>query len=173
MAGSYSNQRYNIGNPQPTSTPTLNKLLTSPSSTRGYPNYPSGDYSNQEGASKDMGSSGQYGGSNPGWQQRSHHPSPMSPGGAGQPLVRNQVKNSLYQEHHVGFSHVSFPPLNYFTTKQASHCLLVVRKDSKMAASRVYVCFLSSFYTTSLNIGCFQHIHGDVFGHRRAVWRWK
>uniref|UniRef100_A0A3Q3NGA4 AT-rich interaction domain 1Aa n=1 Tax=Mastacembelus armatus TaxID=205130 RepID=A0A3Q3NGA4_9TELE len=94
MAGSYSNQRYNIGNPQPTSTPTLNKLLTSPSSTRGYPNYPSGDYSSQEGASKgpaDMGSSGQYGGSNPGWQQRSHHPSPMSPGSAGHPLVRNQM----------------------------------------------------------------------------------
>ncbi|KAM9724437.1 AT-rich interactive domain-containing protein 1A isoform 2-T2 [Menidia menidia] len=93
MAGSYSNQRYNIGNPQPTSTPTLNKLLTSPSSTRGYPNYPSSDYSSQEGASKgpaDMGSSGQYGGSNPGWQQRSHHPSPMSPGSAGQPLARNQ-----------------------------------------------------------------------------------
>ncbi|XP_039972989.1 AT-rich interactive domain-containing protein 1A isoform X1 [Xiphias gladius] len=93
MAGSYSNQRYNIGNPQPTSTPTLNKLLTSPSSTRGYPNYPSSDYSSQEGASKgpgDMGTSGQYGGSNPGWQQRSHHPSPMSPGSAGQPLVRNQ-----------------------------------------------------------------------------------
>lgn len=41
----------------------------------------------------------------------------------------------------MGFSHVSFPPLSYFTTKQASHCLLVVRKDSKMAASRVYVCF--------------------------------
>uniref|UniRef100_A0A665UX77 ARID domain-containing protein n=1 Tax=Echeneis naucrates TaxID=173247 RepID=A0A665UX77_ECHNA len=94
MAGSYSNQRYNIGNPQPTSTPTLNKLLTSPSSTRGYPNYPTSDYSSQEGASKgpaDMGSSGQYGGSNPGWQQRSHHPSPMSPGSAGQPLVRNQM----------------------------------------------------------------------------------
>ncbi|XP_023186371.1 AT-rich interactive domain-containing protein 1A-like isoform X1 [Xiphophorus maculatus] len=94
MAGSYSNQRYNIGNPQPTSTPTLNKLLTSPSSTRGYPNYPSGgDYSSQEGASKgpaDMGSSGQYAGSNPGWQQRTHHPSPMSPGSAGQPLARNQ-----------------------------------------------------------------------------------
>ncbi|KAM4581489.1 AT-rich interactive domain-containing protein 1A isoform 1-T1 [Odontesthes bonariensis] len=93
MAGSYSNQRYNIGNPQPTSTPTLNKLLTSPSSSRGYPNYPSSDYSSQEGASKgpaDMGSSGQYGGSNPGWQQRSHHPSPMSPGSAGQPLARSQ-----------------------------------------------------------------------------------
>uniref|UniRef100_A0A667Z762 AT-rich interaction domain 1A n=1 Tax=Myripristis murdjan TaxID=586833 RepID=A0A667Z762_9TELE len=93
MAGSYNNQRYSMGNPQPTSTPTLNKLLTSPSSTRGYPNYPSSDYSSQEGASKgptDMGSSGQYGGSNPGWQQRSHHPPPMSPGSAGQPLGRNQ-----------------------------------------------------------------------------------
>jgi len=99
MAGSYSNQRYNIGNPQPTSTPTLNKLLTSPSSTRGYPNYPSNDYGSQDGASKgpaDMGSSGLYGGSNPGWQQRSHHPSPLSPGSAGQPLVRNQVKSHYY-----------------------------------------------------------------------------
>ncbi|XP_030605274.1 AT-rich interactive domain-containing protein 1A isoform X3 [Archocentrus centrarchus] len=98
MAGSYSNQRYNIGNPQPTSTPTLNKLLTSPSSTRGYQNYPSSDYSSQEGASKgpaDMGSSVQYGGSNPAWQQRSHHPSPMSPGSAGQPLARNQPPGSM------------------------------------------------------------------------------
>lgn len=96
MAGSYSNPRYNIGNPQPTSTPTLNKLLTSPSSTRGYPNYPSNDYGGQEGASKgpaDMGSSGLYGGSTPGWQQRSHHPSSLSPGSAGQPLVRSQVKS--------------------------------------------------------------------------------
>ncbi|KAM8870006.1 AT-rich interactive domain-containing protein 1A isoform 4-T4 [Spinachia spinachia] len=94
MAGSYSNPRYNIGNPQPTSTPTLNKLLTSPSSTRGYPNYQSNDYGGQEGASKgpaDMGSgSGLYGGSTPGWQQRSHHPSSLSPGSAGQPLVRSQ-----------------------------------------------------------------------------------
>ncbi|XP_054637245.1 AT-rich interactive domain-containing protein 1A isoform X3 [Dunckerocampus dactyliophorus] len=93
MAGSYNNQRYNIGNPQPTSTPTLNKLLTSPSSTRAYTNYPSSDYGSQEGASKgpaDMGASGQYGGSNPAWQQRSHHPSPMSPGSAGQPLARSQ-----------------------------------------------------------------------------------
>ncbi|XP_072316369.1 AT-rich interactive domain-containing protein 1A isoform X1 [Eucyclogobius newberryi] len=92
MAGSYNNQRYNIGNPQPTSTPTLNKLLTSPSSTRGYPNYPSGDYGGQEGAGKgaDIGSSAQYGGSSTGWQQRGHHPSPMSPGSAGQPLSRSQ-----------------------------------------------------------------------------------
>uniref|UniRef100_H3CWA3 AT-rich interaction domain 1A n=1 Tax=Tetraodon nigroviridis TaxID=99883 RepID=H3CWA3_TETNG len=98
MAGSYNNQRYNIGNPQPTSTPTLNKLLTSPSSTRAYSNYPSSDYSSQEGASKgptDMGSSGLYGGSNPAWQQRSHLPSPMSPGSAGQQLVRNQPPGSM------------------------------------------------------------------------------
>ncbi|XP_068611439.1 AT-rich interactive domain-containing protein 1A [Brachionichthys hirsutus] len=91
MAGSYNNtQRYNVGNPQPTSTPTLNKLLTSPSSTRAYPSYPPSDYSGQEGASKgaaDMGSSGLYGGSSPGWQQRSHLPSPMSPGSGG---VRTQ-----------------------------------------------------------------------------------
>uniref|UniRef100_A0A674BWD5 AT-rich interaction domain 1A n=1 Tax=Salmo trutta TaxID=8032 RepID=A0A674BWD5_SALTR len=95
MAASYNNQRYNMGNPQPTSTPTLNQLLTSPSSTRIYPNYPSSEYSNQEGASKgptDTGSSGQYGGGNPGWQQRTHHPPPMSPGSTGQPLGRSQVK---------------------------------------------------------------------------------
>ncbi|XP_051922691.1 AT-rich interactive domain-containing protein 1A isoform X2 [Hippocampus zosterae] len=98
MAGSYNNQRYNIGNPQPTSTPTLNKLLTSPSSTRAYSTYPSSDYTSQEGASKgaaDMGASGQYGGSNPAWQQRTHHPSPMSPGSAGQPLARSQPPASM------------------------------------------------------------------------------
>ncbi|XP_038822779.1 AT-rich interactive domain-containing protein 1A-like isoform X2 [Salvelinus namaycush] len=91
MAASYNNQRYNMGNTQPTSTPTLNQLLTSPSSTRSYQNYPQGDYSNQEGASKgaaDMASS-QYGGGHPGWQQRSQQP-PMSPGNTGQPLNRNQ-----------------------------------------------------------------------------------
>ncbi|XP_059899670.1 AT-rich interactive domain-containing protein 1A isoform X5 [Gadus macrocephalus] len=92
MAASYNNQRYNMGNQQPTSTPTLNQLLTSPSSARSYQNYPQGDYNNQEGASKgpaDMGSS-QYGGGHPSWQQRSHHPPPMSPGNTGQPLNRNQ-----------------------------------------------------------------------------------
>lgn len=93
MAASYNNQRYNMGNQQPTSTPTLNQLLTSPSSARSYQNYPQGDYNNQEGASKgpaDMGSS-QYGGGHSSWQQRSHHPPPMSPGNTGQPLNRNQV----------------------------------------------------------------------------------
>uniref|UniRef100_A0A8C6SUQ9 AT rich interactive domain 1Aa (SWI-like) n=1 Tax=Neogobius melanostomus TaxID=47308 RepID=A0A8C6SUQ9_9GOBI len=97
MAASYNKQRYNIGNPQPTSTPTLNKLLTSPSSTRGYPNYPSTDYGSQEGATKgsELGSSAQYGGSNTGWQQRSHHPSPMSPGSAGQPQNRNQPTGAM------------------------------------------------------------------------------
>lgn len=115
MAGSYNNQRYNIGNPQPTSTPTLNKLLTSPSSTRAYSTYPSSEYTSQEGASKgaaDMGASGQYGGSNPAWQQRTHHPSPMSPGSAGQPLARSQVK-SYYNTSAMSFPpHVSFPPPN-------------------------------------------------------------
>uniref|UniRef100_A0A7N6B3T9 ARID domain-containing protein n=1 Tax=Anabas testudineus TaxID=64144 RepID=A0A7N6B3T9_ANATE len=97
MAVSYNNQRYNMGNQQPTSTPTLNQLLTSPTSTRSYPNYPQGDYNNQEGANKgpgDMGSS-QYGGVHPGWQQRTHHPPPMSPGNTGQPPSRNQVKFDL------------------------------------------------------------------------------
>uniref|UniRef100_A0A673FUL0 AT-rich interactive domain-containing protein 1A-like n=1 Tax=Sinocyclocheilus rhinocerous TaxID=307959 RepID=A0A673FUL0_9TELE len=94
-AASYSNQRYNMGNPQPTSTPTLNQLLTSPSGARGYANYPPSDYSGQDSAKgpADMGSSGgQYGGGHPGWQQRTHHPPPMSPGSTGQPLGRNQVK---------------------------------------------------------------------------------
>ncbi len=99
-AASYSNQRYNMGNPQPTSTPTLNQLLTSPSAARGYPNYPPSDYSGQDGAKgpAEMGSSGgQYGGGHPGWQQRTHHPSPMSPGSTGQqPLGRNQVKLQPY-----------------------------------------------------------------------------
>ncbi|KAK5855440.1 hypothetical protein PBY51_005541 [Eleginops maclovinus] len=100
-AASYNNQRYNMGNQQPTSTPTLNQLLTTPSSARSYPNYPQGDYNNQEGASKgpgDMGS--QYGGGgggggvHPGWQQRSHHQPPMSPGNTGQPPNRNQVNST-------------------------------------------------------------------------------
>uniref|UniRef100_A0A8C9XIP4 AT-rich interaction domain 1A n=1 Tax=Sander lucioperca TaxID=283035 RepID=A0A8C9XIP4_SANLU len=99
MAASYNNQRYNMGNQQPTSTPTLNQLLTSPSSARSYPNYPQGDYNNQEGASKgpgDMGSS-QYGGVHPGWQQRTHHPPPMSPGNTGQPPNRNQPPSPMDQ----------------------------------------------------------------------------
>ncbi|KAL8220668.1 UNVERIFIED_CONTAM: hypothetical protein K2H54_051789 [Gekko kuhli] len=101
--------------PQPTSTPTLNQLLTSPSSTRGYQAYPGADYGSgpQDGsggaASKapaataaDIAS--QYSGATTGqgWvaaaaggggQQRSHH-APMSPGssgaGGGQPLARSQ-----------------------------------------------------------------------------------
>uniref|UniRef100_A0A8C4GYZ7 AT rich interactive domain 1Ab (SWI-like) n=1 Tax=Dicentrarchus labrax TaxID=13489 RepID=A0A8C4GYZ7_DICLA len=99
MAASYNNQRYNMGNQQPTSTPTLNQLLTSPSSARSYPNYPQGDYNNQEGANKgpgDMGSS-QYGGVHPGWQQRTHHPPPMSPGNTGQPPNRNQPPSPMDQ----------------------------------------------------------------------------
>ncbi|KAK1156877.1 AT-rich interactive domain-containing protein 1A-like [Acipenser oxyrinchus oxyrinchus] len=103
MAASYNNQnpRYNMGNPQPTSTPTLNQLLTSPSSARSYQNYPPSDYSNQEGANKgpaaDMGSSSQYGGGHQAWQQRTHHPSPMSPGSTGQPLSRNQPSSPMDQ----------------------------------------------------------------------------
>uniref|UniRef100_A0A8C6PA10 AT-rich interaction domain 1A n=1 Tax=Nothobranchius furzeri TaxID=105023 RepID=A0A8C6PA10_NOTFU len=99
MAASYNNHRYNMGNQQPTSTPTLNQLLTSPSSTKSYPNYPQGDYNNQEGANKgpgDMGSS-QYGGVHPSWQQRTHHPPPMSPGNTGQPPSRNQTPNPMDQ----------------------------------------------------------------------------
>ena len=109
MAASYNNQRYNIGNLQPTSTPTLNQLLTSPSSTRTYQNYPQGDYSNQEGAGKgaaDMASS-QYGGGHPGWQQRSHQPPPMSPGNTGQPLNRNQVNFPSVLVHFEQVTHSS------------------------------------------------------------------
>ncbi|XP_052002924.1 AT-rich interactive domain-containing protein 1A-like isoform X1 [Xyrauchen texanus] len=99
MATSYNNQRYNMGNPQPTSTPTLNQLLTSPSGARGYPNYPASDYNSQDGAKgpADLGSGGQYGGGHPGWQQRTHHPQPMSPGSTGQPLGRNQTPGSMDQ----------------------------------------------------------------------------
>ncbi|XP_017549522.1 AT-rich interactive domain-containing protein 1A isoform X3 [Pygocentrus nattereri] len=100
MAASYNSQRYSMGNPQPTSTPTLNQLLTSPSSTRAYPNYPQSDYNSQEGANKgpaEIGSSGQYGGGHPGWQQRTHHPPPMSPGSTGQPIGRNQTPGSMDQ----------------------------------------------------------------------------
>uniref|UniRef100_A0A8C7EE13 AT-rich interaction domain 1A n=1 Tax=Nothoprocta perdicaria TaxID=30464 RepID=A0A8C7EE13_NOTPE len=97
--------------PQPTATPTLNQLLTSPSSARGYQGYPAGDYSSgpQDGgaaakgpAAADMVS--QYGGgSGQGWAAaaagappRSHH-APMSPGssgGGGQSLGRSQQPSS-------------------------------------------------------------------------------
>ncbi|XP_033013734.1 AT-rich interactive domain-containing protein 1A isoform X1 [Lacerta agilis] len=98
--------------PQPTSTPTLNQLLTSPSSARGYQGYPGADYGSgpQDGgatakapAAADIAS--QYtGGTSQGWaaaatggQQRSHH-APMSPGsssaGGGQPLTRTQQPSS-------------------------------------------------------------------------------
>ncbi|XP_055066514.2 AT-rich interactive domain-containing protein 1A isoform X1 [Misgurnus anguillicaudatus] len=99
MAASYNNQRYNMGNPQPTSTPTLNQLLTSPSGARGYPNYTPSEYNSQDGAKgpADMGSSGQYGGGHPGWQQRTHHPPPMSPGSTGQAMGRNQTPGSMDQ----------------------------------------------------------------------------
>ncbi|KAK2887288.1 hypothetical protein Q8A67_015516 [Cirrhinus molitorella] len=99
-AASFNNQRYNMGTPQPTSTPTLNQLLTSPSSTRSYQNYPASEYSGQEGAAKapgDMGSASQYGGGHPAWQQRSHHPPPMSPGNTGQALNRTQPPGPMDQ----------------------------------------------------------------------------
>ncbi|KAL0961649.1 hypothetical protein UPYG_G00353480 [Umbra pygmaea] len=107
MAAFYNNQRYNIGNPQATSTPTLNQLLTSPSSTRIYPNYQCSDYINQEGATKgptDMGTSVHYGGGNIGWQQRTHHPPPMSPGSTGQPLGRSQAIDSMAKMRAQPFS---------------------------------------------------------------------
>ncbi|XP_038158606.1 AT-rich interactive domain-containing protein 1A isoform X1 [Cyprinodon tularosa] len=95
MAASYNNQRYSTGTQQPTSTPTLNQLLTSPSSARSYSSYPQGDYNNQEGPNKGAGD--QYAGVHPGWQQRAHHPPPMSPGNTGQPPSRNQPSSPMEQ----------------------------------------------------------------------------
>ncbi|XP_042631964.1 AT-rich interactive domain-containing protein 1A-like isoform X4 [Cyprinus carpio] len=93
MSASYNSQRYSMGTAQPTSTPTLNQLLTSPSSTRSYQSFPAGEFGGQEAAAKgpgDMGSVSQFGGGHPAWQQRSHHPPPMSPGNTGQALNRAQ-----------------------------------------------------------------------------------
>lgn len=134
MAASYSSQRFNMGSQQPTSTPTLNQLLTSPSSARSYPNYPQGDYNNQEGAGKAAGELGsaQYAGVHPGWQQRSHHPPPMSPGNSGQPPSRAQV-NLLYFSDSlraVAPQRLREPPWSCF--HWPSHCLC--SRSSKMAA---------------------------------------
>ncbi|XP_026096805.1 AT-rich interactive domain-containing protein 1A-like isoform X3 [Carassius auratus] len=97
-AASYNNnQRFNMGTPQPTSTPTLNQLLTSPSSTRSYQSYPTGEFSGPEAAAKGPGDTGQYGGAHPAWPQRSHHPSPMSPGNTGQALNRTQPPGPMDQ----------------------------------------------------------------------------
>ncbi|XP_043940201.1 AT-rich interactive domain-containing protein 1A isoform X2 [Protopterus annectens] len=92
------------GTHQATSTPTLNQLLTSPSTARGYQNFVGSDYSNspQDGSSKgpaDMVN--QYGGGNQVWvvggQQRSHH-APMSPGNSGQPhTARTQPSSPMDQ----------------------------------------------------------------------------
>ncbi|KAL4629369.1 AT-rich interactive domain-containing protein 1A-like isoform X1 [Arapaima gigas] len=82
-------QRYSAGN---SATPTLNQLLTSPSSSRPYPGYPASEYGPQDGA-----------GGHPAWQQqqqqqqqqRSHHGPPISPGStAAPPLGRTQVSES-------------------------------------------------------------------------------
>uniref|UniRef100_A0A8C9WU24 AT-rich interaction domain 1A n=1 Tax=Scleropages formosus TaxID=113540 RepID=A0A8C9WU24_SCLFO len=87
-------------NPPPaaTPTPTLNQLLTSPSSTRAYPGYPASEYGGTpEGPGKEMGGSGggPYGaGSHPAWQQRSHHGPPMSPGSTAPLLGRTQQQPS-------------------------------------------------------------------------------
>ncbi|XP_006862316.1 PREDICTED: AT-rich interactive domain-containing protein 1A isoform X2 [Chrysochloris asiatica] len=94
------------GTPQPTATPTLNQLLTSPSSARGYQGYPGGDYGGgpQDGgagkgpadmASQCWGAAAAAAASG-GAQQRSHH-APMSPGssgGGGQPLARTPQPSS-------------------------------------------------------------------------------
>ncbi|KAF6344029.1 AT-rich interaction domain 1A [Rhinolophus ferrumequinum] len=98
------------GTPQPTATPTLNQLLTSPSSARGYQGYPGGDYGGgpqDGGAGKgpaDMASqcwgaaaaAAAAAAASGGAQQRSHH-APMSPGssgGGGQPLARTPQPSS-------------------------------------------------------------------------------
>ncbi|XP_069335721.1 AT-rich interactive domain-containing protein 1A isoform X4 [Eulemur rufifrons] len=98
------------GTPQPTATPTLNQLLTSPSSARGYQGYPGGDYGGgpqDGGAAKgpaDMASqcwgaaaaAAAAAAASGGAQQRSHH-APMSPGssgGGGQPLARTPQPSS-------------------------------------------------------------------------------
>ncbi|ELK02095.1 AT-rich interactive domain-containing protein 1A isoform X2 [Pteropus alecto] len=97
------------GTPQPTATPTLNQLLTSPSSARGYQGYPGGDYGSgpqDGGAGKgpaDMASqcwgaaaAAAAAAASGGAQQRSHH-APMSPGssgGGGQSLARTPQPSS-------------------------------------------------------------------------------
>jgi hypothetical protein len=99
------------GTPQPTATPTLNQLLTSPSSARGYQGYPGGDYGGgpQDGgagkgpadmASQCWGAAAAAAAAaaavSGGAQQRSHH-APMSPGssgGGGQPLARTPQVHS-------------------------------------------------------------------------------
>ncbi|KAF7686229.1 AT-rich interactive domain-containing protein 1A [Silurus meridionalis] len=102
MAGSFNNQRYNMSNPQPTPTPTLNQLLTSPTANRGYQNYPPSDYNSQDGTSKgagDMSSTNPYGGGHhPPWQQRGHHAPPGSPGSSSaHALNRNQTPGPMDQ----------------------------------------------------------------------------
>nr|KAF6443098.1 AT-rich interaction domain 1A [Molossus molossus] len=97
------------GTPQPTATPTLNQLLTSPSSARGYQGYPGGDYGGgpqDGGAGKgpaDMASqcwgaaaAAAAAAASGGAQQRSHHAplSPGSSGGGGQPLARTPQPSS-------------------------------------------------------------------------------
>ncbi|XP_037386852.1 AT-rich interactive domain-containing protein 1A isoform X3 [Pygocentrus nattereri] len=110
MVGSYNNQRYSsMVTPQPTSTPTLNQLLTSPSSTRTYQNY-QGEYSAQDGANKGDGSAAQYG--HPAWQQRAHHPPPVSPGRNQPPGPMEQVGKIRAQHYGAGnpYSQPQGPP---------------------------------------------------------------
>ncbi|NWH68367.1 ARI1A protein, partial [Geococcyx californianus] len=77
--------------PQPTATPTLNQLLTSPSSARGYQGYPGGDYNSSGGQQDGAGAAAkgpdmvsQYGGgSGQGWAPARSHHAPVSPGSSG------------------------------------------------------------------------------------------
>ncbi|XP_066531562.1 AT-rich interactive domain-containing protein 1A [Hoplias malabaricus] len=93
--GPYSTQRFT---PQPTATPTLNQLLTSPSAGRTYPGYPPahGDFNAQDGAPKPVDGAPYTAG----WQQRSHHPPPVSPGNGVPSLGRNQVNQQVGVVYH-------------------------------------------------------------------------
>lgn len=119
MAGAFNNQRYNMSNPQPSPTPTLNQLLTSPSASRGYPGYPQGDYSSPDGPGKgpgDMGSTNHYAAP---WQQRGHHAPPMSPGNAPHALNRNQV-------NFVALQLPLLPPVRCARARRARHRAAIV-----------------------------------------------
>nr|XP_033810702.1 AT-rich interactive domain-containing protein 1A [Geotrypetes seraphini] len=98
------------GTPAPTATPTLNQLLTTPTSARGYPAYSAPDYGGggggggggapepgppKSGAGAELAAQcwGPATAAAGGAQQRSHH-APMSPGSSGQPLPRTPQPSS-------------------------------------------------------------------------------
>lgn len=93
------NQRFSMSStPQPSSTPTLNQLLTSPSSgsRAGYHHsYPPSEYSGQDAAGKAPGELGNFTAAHPPWPQRAHHAAPISPGTGGAALSRTQPPSSM------------------------------------------------------------------------------